>query len=936
MPIFFFSDIEKSTEKWEKHADVMGRFLIRHDSILTETIAEYGGRVIKHTGDGFFAVFESGDPLSCAIEIQKRLSREDWSRIGDLRVRIAINTGVAEQRGDDYFGPAINRTARLLVAASGGQILLTAAAKAHCPVPESAILIDLGVHFLPDLGEPLNIYQLDHPELPIRKFTGLRTLSNRPHNLPAQPTEFIGREHEIEEISACLRDPNRRLINIVGPGGIGKTRLALQTGALNFEKFQNGVFFIPLENLTYGSIQFLVFAVADAINFTFYSREDPKLQLINYLREKEMLLIMDNFEHLVAEAGLLSDIIQQAPRVKLLVTSRERLRLKGEYVREIEGLDYPEREDDPNFDQYGAVRLFIQSGRSVQPDLVLNADDRRALLRLFRLVDGVPLCIELAASWMRSVTCPEIVQELEKNMDFLDSTVQDMPKRHRNLRAVFEYSWILLTEREKVVFRKLSAFGAAFTREAAEKISGIGLTDIAAMVDKSLLRRRSDGRYEMFPLLRQYAEEKLTHEPVDDKTMRDRHAAYYSTLFQSLLDQYYQGREDVFLKSVDEDVENGRQAFLYAFEHEHFTEAESLISALQSFYEMKGWFLEAERLLSATEEKLTARHGTEPGPGPLRNFLVLILRLKGVVLRCLTQYDRARSGLEKAQRLLAGKESDEAMTVLSELGTIAYRTGDFDGARGMFREAMKYWEQFGAQRKVAHMLNSLGNIEFETQQFEAAKEWYEKSLKIMREIGYNRGVATSLNNLGNIYFSVDKLTEAEECHRQSIEIRRAINDRHGLSSSYNNLGVVFNNQGKPEAAIEQYLLALTLKREMGDLWGVCNTLLNIGSIYASLEKGPEARDRFREALQILSRIKAQPLQIQAVNRCAEFFMWQGKKELALKLYAYIINFPGVGEKRRSDIRDRIAGFADSEIKSAEQRAAGMTVDAVMQEINQNL
>lgn len=936
MPIFFLSDIERSTEKWEKYRDIMGRILSRHDAILIELIGRHAGRVIKHTGDGFFAVFDSGDPVLCAFEIQKCLAREDWGAIGELRVRIALNTGEAEQRGDDYFGPAINRTARLLAAAWGGQILLTAAVKANCTLPEGANLIDLGIHFLPDLGEPLGIYQLNHPGLPIREFPPLRTLSSRPHNLPAQPTEFIGREKEIERIGTWLRDPAHRLINIVGPGGIGKTRLALQVGAGNFDKFNHGVFFIPLEKLNIGSIQFLVFTVADALNFTFYNRDDPKLQLINYLREKQMLLIMDNFEHLVGEAELLSDIIRQAPEIKFLITSRERLRLKGEYVYELEGLEYPERADDPDFDDYGAVRLFIQSSRNVQPDLTLTAEDRKALVRLCKLVDGVPLCIELAASWMRTVTCSEIVQELEKSMDFLDRAVQDMPKRHRNLRAVFEYSWVLLTEREKAVFRKLSVFSAAFVRSAAEKITGIGLADIAALVDKSLLRRRPDGRYEMFPLLRQYAEEKFAQDPREYKSLMDRHASYYALHFKEIDEQYFRDYEDTFLKSLAEDADNGRQALTWSTEQDLIAEAKSLLNAFCDYYEMKGWFLEAERLIAGIQEKLQIKYGMEPVDEAHRSFYVMVLRLRGAMLRNLSQYDQARICLEKAQLLLSGSETGDSMNILTELGMIAFRTGDYDQARKLYQKVMKYWEDNGNARKIALILNNLGNICFDTQVYDEARELYEKSLKIRRELGDKRGIAAILNNLGSVYFSTEKLDKSEDYHRQSIEIRQAINDRYGLSTCYNNLGLVLGNLGKHEEAIDFYSQGLAIKREIGDMWGVCNTLVNIGSVYGDIKKNGEARNCFREALQILSGINAQPLLIHTVSRCAEFFLGADNKILALEIFTFVAGLPVAGEKRRAMIRKTISEFPAAEAENAAKKVANMSIDDIVSEIKKNL
>ncbi|MGB9724492.1 MAG: ATP-binding protein, partial [Chloroflexia bacterium] len=404
MYVFLFTDIEDSTRLWEKYPTQMDRILARHDAILEREISHHGGRIIKHTGDGIFAVFERGRPLHCALEIQKALAREDWGEVRELRIRIALHAGEALCRGEDYFGPTVNRTARLLSSGWGGQVLFTPEVLRVAPLPEDASVHDLGFHFFKDLGEPQQIYELEHPELPRRDFPPLRSLSAHPHNLPVQPTPFVGREKELAQVLSLLDYPHCRLLTLVGPGGVGKTRLALQAAAEKVENFSHGVYFVPLAALA--SPEFLVSAIADALRFSFYGPEEPQTQLASYLREKRMLLVLDNFEHLLAGAGRVAELLQAAPEVKVMATSREALRLHGEWVFPLGGLERPAEEEE-EVERYAAVQLFLQGARRARPDFLLSAEDRPAVVRICRLVEGLPLGIELASSWVRVLSCGE-------------------------------------------------------------------------------------------------------------------------------------------------------------------------------------------------------------------------------------------------------------------------------------------------------------------------------------------------------------------------------------------------------------------------------------------------------------------------------------------------------------------------------------------------
>ena len=292
MPIFLFTDIEGSTKKWESYPDAMKKSLKDHDTILSTLIEQYEGNIIKHTGDGIFAIFEKGKPLHAALAIQQQFQTRDWGVIGDLRIRMGLHAGDVEKSGSDYFGPVINRTARIMNAAWGGQIILSPEVKNICDVPPEAVIRDLGTHQLKDLGEPQQIYEITHPDFVLTEFPPLRSLSTQQYSLPTQSTPFFGREKEIAEILKLISDPACRLITLVGGGGVGKTRLALQAAAERADTFSHGVYYIPLASLF--SPHFFILAIAEGLKFSFYPKEDEKTQLINFLREKELLIILDS------------------------------------------------------------------------------------------------------------------------------------------------------------------------------------------------------------------------------------------------------------------------------------------------------------------------------------------------------------------------------------------------------------------------------------------------------------------------------------------------------------------------------------------------------------------------------------------------------------------------------------------------------------------
>ena len=613
MQAFLFTDIEASTRLWEEHPDQMAAALARHDSILRDAVERSGGRILKTTGDGMIAVFDSVvDGLGAATRAQKSLGCEAWGATGPLRVRMGVHTGETDDRDGDHFGPAMNRTARIMAAGHGGQVLLSAIAArlAEDRLTAGAKLRDLGAHRLKDLTLPEHLYQLVQDGLD-SEFPPLRTLEARPHNFPRQTTEFLGRDSELAAIKVMLESRNTRLLTLVGPGGAGKTRLGLQVAAEQMDNFRDGVFFVDLSAESDPSAAFE--AVVRALNLPLSGSGAPLQTLKSRLRDSQMLLVLDNFEQVTAAAVGVSELLQAAPDLRIIVTSRETLRVRAEHVFPVPALRLPHPKDSTaSIAESEAVQLFSERARAVRPAFVVTDENATVVAEICLRLDGLPLAIELAAARLNVFTPSDLLTRLRDRLDVLGSGGRDLPDRQRTLWAAIGWSYELLDDGERSIFELMSVFTTADlpTLEAVSDTAfgDIPLVDsIASLVDKSLVRaieRAGSKRFSMLLTIREYAEARLADSPEQDEAVRRAHAVHYSVFGAQLHERLRGSGREAALTDLELEIGNVRTAWRYWVDRADLEQVFELVDGLWALHEAKGWYHAAMELATDALEVL--------------------------------------------------------------------------------------------------------------------------------------------------------------------------------------------------------------------------------------------------------------------------------------------------------------------------------------------
>lgn len=579
---FVFTDLEGSTRLWEQYPEVMQPALRRHDSIIGDAIARHGGIVLRMTGDGMTSAFASArDAVAAALDAQRSLVSEPWGETGPLLVRIGVHTDEAVVHDGEYLSPPLNRCSRLMSTAHGGQVVVsnTTEALVRGHLPTDAQLADLGPHRLRDLAEPLHVFQLAHPELE-SAFPPLRSLDTFAGNLPSQTTSFVGREEEQARVTDALDEA--RLVTVTGTGGVGKTRLALQVAAELLPEFPNGSWLCELAVASDG--ESMLQAVATTLRVTPSVDRTLKESILDNLRSRNALVVLDNCEHLLDAVGELAEaIVRSSPRVRVLATSREALDVPGEHVIRLRSLPIPDASNAESIAHNSAAQLFIERARAAEAGFSLTSDDdAHAVAEICRRLDGIPLAIELAAARVVTMSPAEIAGLLDERFRLLAGGRRATVERHQTLRATVEWSYALLTERERLVFDRLGVFPGSFDGEGARAVAGEGLDDwdvreaLAGLVAKSMLladRVPEGTRYQVLETLRHFAREQLDDEGETDSRRRV-HARHYTEFTEAVADQMY-GREEVAARQrLRRDVDNVRAAVMWALDSPSADDAE--------------------------------------------------------------------------------------------------------------------------------------------------------------------------------------------------------------------------------------------------------------------------------------------------------------------------------------------------------------------------
>jgi predicted ATPase/class 3 adenylate cyclase len=704
---FLFTDLQSSTWLWEQFPTVMKDSIERHDAILRDAVEGSMGQVVKTTGDGLMAVFSSVlDGVDACLTAQIRMQKETWGETGPLLVRMGLHVGEAQPRGGDYYGKAVNRAARLMSAAHGGQVLLSGAAASMVVdlLPEGVTLRDLGNHRLKDLARPEHVYQLSHPNLD-QEFPPLASLDLRANNLPAQPTGLIGREKELGEILNRLRAAEVRLLTLTGPGGIGKTRLALQAGAELIEMFADGVYFVDLSPIREPE------SVLAAITHTLHLREtneQPLLEILkSHLQSKNMLMLLDNFEQVTKAGPYAAELLRSCPGLKLLVTSREALRVYGELVYTVPPLALPKIAHKlpsvEQLSQYEAVRLFIERAQSVKPDFKVTNENAPAVAEICIRLDGLPLAIELAAARTRLFSPQALLERLGDRLKLLQSGARDLPVRQQTLRDAIGWSYELLSPGEQRLFELLSVFSGGSSFEAIEAVSaGPGMVEhlkeqdvdildgLTSLVEKSLIRQEDqesgNSRLLMLQTIREYAAVQLRAIPGYEAAAYQAHAGYFAGFVLDQVEPTTGKVQDsssleAAIRALGAEVENVQAAWRYWVEEKDVEQLGKLVDGLWLLYEARGWY---QAMIEITNDLLMVLASVPPTEERIQQEITLqtglaraLLAVRGYTAEVEQAYQRA---LELSQK--AG-EPAQTFPFLRGLASYYLYQGRFEAAGQM-------------------------------------------------------------------------------------------------------------------------------------------------------------------------------------------------------------------------------------------------------------
>ena len=816
-----FTDIDGSTRLLEQLGDAYATLLSDHHRIVSEAIAAHGGSHVDAAGDGLFVSFPTARAaLLACIDAQRAIGSHPWPEGADVRVRMGLHTGEPLSAASGYVGIDVHRAARICAAGHGGQILVSEAARAliGSALPDGVSFRELGAHRLKDLATPIRLYQVLAPRL-TSEFPPVRSLDTLPNNLPHQLSSFVGRMQEIADAKARLAATP--ILTLTGPGGVGKTRLALEVGAHMVDAFPDGVWFVELSTLNEG--EQIGATIASALQLK-QANPGALPTLIEAIAERRMLMILDNCEHLLDAVVQVADaLLRRCPDLRIVATSREALGMSGESLMPVPSMSLPElgasgsREAFERLAACDAVRLFLDRGRSVLPGFELTQENAEAISQICLRLDGIPLAVELAAARVRSLPPHQIATRLDHRFRLLTGGSRTALPRHRTLRAAMDWSFDMLPEAEQILLPRLSAFAGSFSLEAAEAVAAGGpvvgdemIDLLARLVDKSLLMPEegsTEARYRMLETIRDYAQERLV-EAGDASEVYARHRDWFVALVEQARPGFFTGAEHApWLARLSDDHDNLRAALRWSDEDPDGSSAElSLASGLWRFWEIRGHLAEG----SAWLERALARTGGEIS----------------------------------ARRALG----------LTGLGVLATQRGDHAGASAAHEASLLLQRELGNPLAIAAACNNVASAAIEQGTFDRARELYREAIDLTRAAGDQHGVGFSLINLADLAARQGNNSEADELYAESIQTFEALGDQWGVAQATSRLALVSRRRGDFGAARARYNDAMGIYRRLGDRRAEARMLAGLGDVAAHEGDHAGAAAVYRESLALRSQL----------------------------------------------------------------------------------
>jgi predicted ATPase/class 3 adenylate cyclase len=814
---FLFTDIEGSTRLLQRLGDGFHAVIEDHGRILREAIASGGGTGVHTEGDSFFAAFPTpAGALRAAVHAQRNLAARPWPEGNTVRVRMGLHTGEGVLGGDDYIGLDVHRAARISAAGHGGQTLISESTRAlvEGALPDGVSLRDLGRHRLKDLEHPEHLQQLVIDGLPA-DFPPIRTLDARLTNLPAARTSFIGRGREVGEVTALLEQS--RLLTLTGPGGTGKTRLALKVAADHLGGFTDGVFLVDLSPV--GDPALVPSAIAEAV----WVREQPGRELLDsladHLRDRDLLLVLDNFEQVAEAAAVVDRLLGAAPRIRILATSRVPLHLSGEQEYQVPPLTLPDPSRLPDLEtlrQYEAVRLFVDRATAVRPRFRVTNENAPAVAEITARLDGLPLAIELAAKRTKLLTPQALLARLGQRLPLLSTGTRDLPERQRTLRGTIEWSHDLLEPEEQHLFARLAAFAGGWTLEGAETVSAAGLElevldGLGSFVDKSLVQQEepTDGemRFFMLETIREYAAERLAESGEEDE-IRRRHAEHFRDLAEKA-ERHLTGEDRVaWLTRLEREHDNLRAALDWAQRIEDADTGLRTAAVIWRFWLQRGHLSEGRGRL----ERLLSMPGAQPR-GPVR---ARALGALGGIAYWQNDYPPMRGAYEEAVDI--AREVGDAKLLASallDLSFIPYLEQDPNRAGAILREGLATAEKAADRALTAEFWSSLAFLEVDRGKPADAIDLRRTAIQILREEGAAWKVGNQLGGLAMIMRMVGDLDAARSHLQEAIGIFSKAGDALSISMNLTSLALIANDDGNHERAARLVGAAARIRDKLG-------------------------------------------------------------------------------------------------------------------------